>query len=961
MVKLPDASALGTRLPRAVGGGVSYPTSFPVSPVGGALESLGKAGMRVAGDMMAEGAAERKRAEAEARAEAERTEKFGVQRRFLEMESQWGQTFTERAQGAAPGAAGFSEALRSDYQQSAREFFKTVPDYLKPDYDVQLFELESRLGKSADEFARAERKRYGLAELEEGQNLLLSRTAADPDSWVEVRRQGEELARNTPGLTPVEIDEQTRAWRKRQAAALWEVDHSTDPAGARQRLGERVPPEPPASSSQAGGAMAARSVGGNPAYRDAIARIESDGSGGYAAVGPTHPKMGRALGRYQVMEANIGPWSKAALGREVTAEEFLATPEIQDAVFDHRFGGYVQKYGNPQDAASAWFTGRPLAQGANAKDVLGTSGSEYVNKFNNALAGAGILSDPDPRYADLPFEDRLRLYSDGLRREEEDYGNYRDARELSILRNEVTEEAELINDPRLRDGDVSTLLRTLRTQTEGRRSLAAAQMANELDDYIAYTRSGKVDDTSRYALPDLQAVLGPEKGAAAYQEIERARAYGTDAAAIQWATPEEMAGIVKERQSMLAAPEGFRQNLQDINGLVTQIQARDKGISEDPAAYVQEAPEVQTALQAMGEAMAAADADPADQAAAAARYAEVALARQEKLGVPPSMRRVLSKKQVAGLAMQFKSQEAGGENAADLMRGMEAQWGKRWPKVFAELSTELPGPALVVGAMNRMDQARAAEQLAEASLVGREELAKAFPTKDVSDLKDTVRTALRDFGATLANNGPAAEATYGTFEEAINLLALTYMREGEAPSRAAERAYDDVLGKKYEFRDTFRVPREYDADMVAEGAARALEALPSDIALPTSLFGLPEDQTREAYLSAVKSAGFWVTAPDESGLVLYDETRTAVMRTNGQPVMLTWADLQSAPPAVPVSRVDPAAPAATNPAPVFMPDIQQLVPEIEARPAIPPPPAMAAPPVAGAPQQFDAMGNPTGF
>lgn len=142
---------------------------------------------------------------------------------------------------------------------------------------------------------------------------------------------------------------------------------------------------PPAPGSQkVSDALFGKPAGGN-SYRDAIASVESAGSGDYGAIGPTHKTLGRALGRYQVMEANVGPWSKEALGREVSAEEFLRDPAIQDAVFDHRFGGYVQKYGNPQDAASAWFTGKPLAQGANRRDVLGTTGSAYVSKFNRAL------------------------------------------------------------------------------------------------------------------------------------------------------------------------------------------------------------------------------------------------------------------------------------------------------------------------------------------------------------------------------------------------------------------------------------------------------------------------------------------------------------------------------------------------------------------------------------------------
>lgn len=123
-------------------------------------------------------------------------------------------------------------------------------------------------------------------------------------------------------------------------------------------------------------------------YASAIKSIESGGK--YDIVGPTHPKYGRALGAYQVMEANLPEWSRAAVGREVTPDEFLANPKIQDTIFQNRFGGYVQKYGNPQDAASAWFTGRPLAQGANASDVLGTTGREYVNKFNRAMGPARV-------------------------------------------------------------------------------------------------------------------------------------------------------------------------------------------------------------------------------------------------------------------------------------------------------------------------------------------------------------------------------------------------------------------------------------------------------------------------------------------------------------------------------------------------------------------------------------------
>jgi len=123
------------------------------------------------------------------------------------------------------------------------------------------------------------------------------------------------------------------------------------------------------------------------AFRSAIKSIESAGSGGYSALGPL-TKGDRAYGAYQVMGNNVGPWSEAALGRRLTPSQFLSDPSAQDAVFDHRFGGYVDKYG-ASGAAQAWFGGPgSVGKGGAGTDILGTSGNAYVNKFNASLNGA---------------------------------------------------------------------------------------------------------------------------------------------------------------------------------------------------------------------------------------------------------------------------------------------------------------------------------------------------------------------------------------------------------------------------------------------------------------------------------------------------------------------------------------------------------------------------------------------
>jgi hypothetical protein len=122
-------------------------------------------------------------------------------------------------------------------------------------------------------------------------------------------------------------------------------------------------------------------TGSMSTYASAIKMIESAGSGGYSALGPMLKSGDQALGAYQIMRSNLPSWSTEAFGKPMSQSEFMSNPAAQDAIFSQQFGKYLSKYGNPQDAASAWFTGGPLSSGAGRSDVLGTTGSKYVDEF----------------------------------------------------------------------------------------------------------------------------------------------------------------------------------------------------------------------------------------------------------------------------------------------------------------------------------------------------------------------------------------------------------------------------------------------------------------------------------------------------------------------------------------------------------------------------------------------------
>ncbi|WP_421579505.1 phage tail length tape measure family protein, partial [Shinella sp. M31] len=131
--------------------------------------------------------------------------------------------------------------------------------------------------------------------------------------------------------------------------------------------------------------------GNMTAYMQAIKDIESSG-GNYGALGPITRNGDRGHGAYQVMGNNIGPWSKEALGRSISADEFLKNPALQDQIFAHKFGGYVDKFG-PSGAAQAWFGGPgSVGKGGLGQDMLGTSGNAYVKMFETNVAKMGNVA-----------------------------------------------------------------------------------------------------------------------------------------------------------------------------------------------------------------------------------------------------------------------------------------------------------------------------------------------------------------------------------------------------------------------------------------------------------------------------------------------------------------------------------------------------------------------------------------
>jgi hypothetical protein len=186
-----------------------------------------------------------------------------------------------------------------------------------------------------------------------------------------------------------------------RAAITQAIVRSTAPGVPQQNPTDTEGPTPPVTSPVPDPGSSAPADSILAARQQAIGGIESGGRNDpYATVGvPT--KYGPALGRYGIVQANVGPWSKAALGQELTPQQFLSSPQAQDAIFNHRMGLYADKYGE-ENAARAWFGGPGNIQNTGATDAfgrlnVGTYGQDYMRRMQGAQRGAptSALTSPD--------------------------------------------------------------------------------------------------------------------------------------------------------------------------------------------------------------------------------------------------------------------------------------------------------------------------------------------------------------------------------------------------------------------------------------------------------------------------------------------------------------------------------------------------------------------------------------
>lgn len=98
-------------------------------------------------------------------------------------------------------------------------------------------------------------------------------------------------------------------------------------------------------------------IKGNSSFENFVNAITGQESGGNYN---SRNSSSGAMGRYQVMPGNLGGkhsgWDYEALGYDVTPQQFMSSPKLQDAIARYQLQKYYSKWG-PRGAAIAWYAG----------------------------------------------------------------------------------------------------------------------------------------------------------------------------------------------------------------------------------------------------------------------------------------------------------------------------------------------------------------------------------------------------------------------------------------------------------------------------------------------------------------------------------------------------------------------------------------------------------------------------
>lgn len=414
-----------------------------------------------------------------------------------------------------------------------------------------------------------------------------------------------------------------------------------------------------------------------------------------------------------------------------------------------------------------------------------------------------------------------------------------------------------------------------------------AEYTKKLNDYIQYVSAGN-EDTGDYSSEEIRSVYG-DKAPGMIEAVRDAREFGKAYKQVQTATPEELDNLIENNKPK--TPEKFGRESRQYQALLKARNERNKQLSSDPGGFVAATnPEAGVAVKGWLEAVESGQ--DADIKAASENLSITMRAEQERLGISPTSVAILPKQVEDRIAVSINDFSQGGEQAALRINQMKTAFGDDWGQVQKQLQSNKK-MASGVRVISDMEPGLGQNLLAEAYSVG-EKTYKDVLGDNYKDIQDDSLSEMEDFSRTLRGQ-PGGEAAVSQYKQSIELLAMKLMADGSegSSSEALNKAYEYVIGDRFEFFDTYRIPKAMAVDQVDRGIEVYTSDLKQgdiDLFVPPSLTVENKEDAKAVYLMKLQPTA--ITEPDGNGVLFVHPNGAAIMKEDGSPLIVPWEELE---------------------------------------------------------------------
>jgi GH24 family phage-related lysozyme (muramidase) len=398
--------------------------------------------------------------------------------------------------------------------------------------------------------------------------------------------------------------------------------------------------------------------------------------------------------------------------------------------------------------------------------------------------------------------------------------------------------------------------------------------------------------------------LGPQKGEAAWSDYQKDVQLGADMRSLAGQSPEEVAATYA-RYASPTPGDGYGAQVQRRDSLLKAIEQNQKDKEKDPAGFViRRTDSGQTNWKQFSEIVSDKNASPGMKTAFAQMFASKILADQERLGVPAESRKVAPdwytgpiKDQIAAAATSDDPKTRQG--VPQLIAAQKELWGSAWPNIVPQIAP--PGAAPLVKAIAAGADPVAMQRLLDISKG--ESPAKILKEQNevtAKNLNSSLNVAFAPFLSSMV--GLQKDRDYSGYAALGTELGALYVRDGMSEKEAAAKAFNDLIGNRYDFRDTYRIPKspQINPDDVQRGVYEATQEVQrvknGDAGSP---FGHLQPQQNDLGVTdneadmrhGIARDGRFVTSPRNDGLNILVGNKF-VKNQDGTPVLLHWDDLQ---------------------------------------------------------------------